>query len=328
MLLNKLKNKKEKRNFTGGSSTDSLIHLKYEGIMFLLNEQKRCIMHHSCRSSVWTTAHLQAFTFPHVLLVYLLDHEPTPLCYVYLTCTHLHTPAAAASCDSFFIFQDLFTQTLCWVIPITRSNRSKLAPKITRPSLQRSESETAWNQNWGRLELIKKGPEQPGNRSKKDQSISRPSPGPGLAFGPGSTGSTTSLWLHMNKSRRETRPAETVFSSCWASVPCSEAPSRMNRGFGLCGRPGQTVHHLIISRHVPFPSRSASCCRREDLKIELSIRRRVRHRWDSNRHSGGLIIVIYQNQHFETAAEHLWDWKPGFNHRSCRTESSEVNEIF
>lgn len=82
------------------------------------------------------------------------------------------------------------------------------------------------------------------------------------------------------------------------------------RGFSLCRRWRQTVRHHISSCHLPFPSRSASCCPQENLKIELSIKRWARRRWDSNRRSGGLIIVIYPNQHFETSVwlSVLWKW--------------------
>ena len=170
--------------------------------------------------------------------------------------------------------------------------------------------------------ILRNGPEANLTRSRTDQDITGPdlqtkqklrrsrvsagqtwttmSPRPG----PGET--ETRSWVRscaeLSNIRHQTiriRPC------CWCLVPCSAAPAEHQ---SLCSAGGQTVRHHISSRQVSFSSCSASCCQQEDLKIEPSIRERVRHRWDSNRRSGGLIIVIYQNQHFETSESCFQSW--------------------
>lgn len=97
-------------------------------------------------------------------------------------------------------------------------------------------------------------------------------------------------------------PGQTPDLEEWVLVPCSAALALILR----CRQKNCLSSHQRPSRPISFPLCFLLSTGRL-LKIELSISRWVRHRWDSNRRSGGLIIVIYQNQHFEASAECLSD---------------------
>lgn len=106
------------------------------------------------------------------------------------------------------------------------------------------------------------------------------------APGPGPAGSWTDPWS------RGMGSGALLSGSCVDSAPQTKKPCLSS--------------HQRPSRPISFPLRFLLSTGRL-LKIELSISQWVRHRWDSNRRSGGLIIVIYQNQHFEASAECLSD---------------------